>query len=67
MTADDVRKLLKTACDKAGSLRAWARNNNLSPAYVSDVTLGKRAPGPSICEALGIEAVKPVTAYRKTK
>jgi hypothetical protein len=67
MTADDVRKLLKTACDKAGSLRAWARENHLSAAYVSDVLLGNRQPGPTICEALGIEAVKPVTAYRKTK
>jgi hypothetical protein len=67
MTADDVRKLLKAACDKAGSLRAWARAHDLSAPYVSDVLLGNRAPGPSICQALGIEAVKPATAYRKAK
>jgi hypothetical protein len=67
MTADDVRKLLKTACDKAGSLRRWAQQNDLSAAYVSDVLLGNRQPGPAVCDALGIEAVKSETAYRKAK
>jgi hypothetical protein len=67
MTADDVRKMLSTACGKAGSLRAWAREHDLSAAYVSDVLLGNRLPGPAVCEALGVEAVKSATVYRKTK
>lgn len=57
MTADDVRKMLKRACEKAGSNRAWAAANDVTAAYVSDVLLGRREPGPSICAALGVERV----------
>lgn len=61
----EVRQMLERAVEKAGSLRAWARNNSLSAAYVSDVILGNRKPGPSICLALGVEAVAGQTTYRK--
>ena len=64
MTADDVRSMLKRACETAGSAAAWASDHNLSPAYVSDAINGRRDPGPSICEALGIQAE---TVYRKAK
>jgi DNA-binding transcriptional regulator YdaS (Cro superfamily) len=40
-----------------GNQAAWARDHNLSPAYVSDVINGRREPGPAILEALGIERV----------
>lgn len=62
MTADNVRALLKRSCDAAGSQSAWAKANNATPAYVSDVLAGRREPGPAICEALGIERV---VIYRK--
>jgi hypothetical protein len=63
----EVRQMLERACEKAGSLRAWARNNSVSAAYVSDVILGNRKPGPTICAALGVEAVAGQTTYRKAK
>lgn len=54
MTADEVRAMLSKACEKAGSLRAWAREHKVSAAYVSDVLNGNRTPGPSILEPLGL-------------
>lgn len=66
-TAADVRIMLKVGCDEAGSMRAWARNHKLSAAYVSDVILGRREPGPSVCAVLGLEAVRHETTYRKVK
>ena len=67
MTADDVRQLLRKACDKAGSNRAWAQANDVSPAYVSDVLLRRREPGPAILDPLGLEAIEErrVTYRRK--
>lgn len=56
MTADDVRNLLRKACDKSGSNRAWAKAHDVSPAYVSDVLLKRREPGPAILDPLGLEA-----------
>ncbi len=67
MTAANVRDLLRNACFKEGSLRAWARKHKLSAAYVSDVLLDRRDPGPSICKAFGIEQVRGDTMYRKVK
>ncbi len=66
MNEEDVRKLLRKACDEAGSPRAWALANSLSPSYVGDVLDKSRAPGPSICAALGIEK-STVTTYRKAR
>lgn len=68
MTASDVRAMLKRACEKAGSNRAWALARDLSPAYVGDVLNGRRDPGPAICEALGIERVVVETVtYKKAR
>ena len=59
--------MLRTACEKAGSMRAWARQHQLSAAYVSDVLAERRDPGPAICDIFGIEPVKGETTYRKAK
>lgn len=67
MTADDVRELLRKACEKAGGIRAWARQQKLSAAYVSDVLTERRDPGPSILKAFGIEAIRGEMTYRKTR
>ena len=56
MTEDDVRKLLRKACDTAGSQQAWANANNVSAPYVSDVLCQRREPGPAILSALGLRA-----------
>lgn len=67
MNADAVRGLLERAVGGAGSLREWARRHKLSPAYVSDVLAGRREPGPSICDAFGIEAQRKTTYRKKAK
>jgi hypothetical protein len=53
MTANDVRDLLRTACD--GNQRRWAAANSISAPYVSDVLAGKREPGETILRALGLD------------
>lgn len=52
MTADEVRALLTTAAN--GNVSAWAKQNNISGAYVSDVLAGRREPGEKILQALGL-------------
>jgi hypothetical protein len=64
MTADDVRNLLRRACEQAGTAAAWAKNHDLSAAYVSDTLSRKREPGPAILRALGLTSE---TQYRKAK
>ena len=56
MTIDDVRGLLRKSCRAAGSQQAWAEKHKISPAYVSDVLVERRDPGPAILEALGLRA-----------
>lgn len=59
-TTDEMRAMLRAACEAAGSQIAWAKANGLSSAYVSDVLAGRREPGRSIAEAFGYQ---PVTMY----
>jgi transcriptional regulator with XRE-family HTH domain len=49
----EVVELLRRACAKAGSQRAWARQHGVSVAYVSDVLRGRRDPGKSILAEIG--------------
>lgn len=50
-----VREMLRAACAKEGSQKAWARKHGVSPAYVGDVLSGRREPGEAICEPLKLE------------
>lgn len=61
-TTDRVIEALRKACDGAGSQAAWASQNKISTAYVSDTLNGRRDPGDAILDALGFERV---TLYRK--
>jgi len=45
--------ILENSCRNAGSQRAWADANGLSPAFVSDVLKGKRGVTGRIAESLG--------------
>lgn len=64
MTADDVRNMLRKACEAAGSATAWAEKNDISLQYVSDVLNSRRAPGPKALRALGL--IGEMT-YRRSK
>lgn len=64
MTADDVRKMLRKACDAAGSQKAWAEQAGVTPQYVQDVLSARREPAERICAALGVERV---TTYRRVR
>jgi len=57
MTEADVIARLKAACDVAGSQKAWAAAHNMTAQWVHDVISGRRAPGQSILDALGLERV----------
>jgi hypothetical protein len=57
LTLNDVVALLKKRCEEAGSQRAFAQANNVSPQYIADVLRRKREPGAMILDALGIEKV----------
>lgn len=57
LTEDELRDLLRKACNKAGSQSTWADTAGVSSVYVSDVLNQKRAPGDSILRALGYSRV----------
>ena len=62
ISTDEMRQVLREACEVAGSQSAWAKANGLSSAYVSDVLAGRREPGKSIAQVFGYE---PVTMYKE--
>lgn len=53
-TADEVRALLRAACNEAGSARKWANANGVSDSHVSRFLDGQYMPGPRIEKALGL-------------
>lgn len=64
MATSEVITLLREKIARAGSATAWARENKISPAYVSDALSGHRQPGKRILGALGVECVK---VYRRVR
>ena len=57
MTLDEVLALLLAECEKVKTRAAWAKAHGVSPTYVSDVLMGRREPGQSILDALGLERI----------
>jgi hypothetical protein len=57
MGTEDFIKLMRT---KQGnrSLREFARSLNVSAAYLSDIYLGNRLPGPAVANPLGYNCAK---------
>lgn len=53
LSEEQVRDLIRQRCN--GNAAKWAQTNKISPAYVSDVLNGRRAPGQKILDALNIE------------
>jgi hypothetical protein len=62
MNTDTVRDSLRKACEDAGCAADWAKANEISAAYVSDVLNGRKEPGEKILRALGL---KRVVEYRR--
>lgn len=54
LTEADVREQVEALVVKAGSMRALAREWEMSPAYLGDFLNGRRAPGPQILKPLGL-------------
>lgn len=50
----ELRAMIRSACEKAGSQAAFARQIDVSPAYVSDVMGGYRRIGPDFLKAVGV-------------
>ncbi len=57
-TEKQMRQLLRHACDKAGSQRAFAQANDVSPQYVGAILTGDKEMSSKIGEALGYKKVK---------
>lgn len=69
LTKADVVRALRTAIHLVGGSQArWAAQHQLSRAYVNDVLIGKRDPGPAVLDALGLEKIPPAPPkYRRKK
>lgn len=65
MNGDSVIKCLGSAIKAEGSLRKWAKRHGLSPAFVSDVMLGRRKPSEKILTPLGIVREDREPFYRR--
>jgi hypothetical protein len=59
----DVRAAFLAALGEAGGVRRLARRWRLSPAFISDVHLGRRHYGPHILKRLGFKAVRHPPTY----
>lgn len=53
MTADELRKRVWTACEAAGSRRAFAKAHGISPVYLGEILNGTREPGPLLLRVMG--------------
>jgi hypothetical protein len=61
LNVGEVRDLIRDEIADWGSQKALAQRIGISPAYLSDVLLMRRDPGPKIAEYFELEAV---TFYR---
>jgi hypothetical protein len=55
VTAEEVRMLLRDACDSAGGQAAWCKIHGISTAFVNDVLQDRREPSGLVLFALGLE------------
>jgi hypothetical protein len=57
MDDEHVLRLLRAACKNAGSQAQWAREHGVAQQYISAVLNRRRAPGPQVLAALGLERI----------
>lgn len=60
MTEAQVIERIRKEADRAGSLRALAREWGVTHNYLSFVTRGIQPPGPTVLKKLGLRRVKTV-------
>jgi hypothetical protein len=65
MTESEVRRDVRIYIERAGSLRALAKQWGVCPALLSDLMNGRRRPGPKILKPMGLRVVKTIT-YERT-
>jgi transcriptional regulator with XRE-family HTH domain len=63
LSAQDIVSVMKRE-QGSRSMRAFARDLGLSVAYLSDFYHGRRLPGPSILNYLGMEKVETEATYK---
>ena len=61
MNESQVIDRVRREVERAGSMRALAREWGVSPPYLSDVLNRRRTPGPSVLVPLGLRRVRKVT------
>ena len=54
LNADDVRAMLREACEKAGSQTAWCAEHGFTNPFVCMVLKGRAQPTTRIASALGL-------------
>lgn len=57
---DEVLNAIRGHVTRAGSLRALGRKWKVTPAYLSDILLGSRKPGPKVLKHMKLVAVREV-------
>lgn len=57
MSADEFRSYVAEECRKAGGQLRYAESVNISQSYLSAFLKGRQDPGPSFCEAVGVEKI----------
>lgn len=57
LSVEDVIGMIRERVEEAGSMRAYAREIGVSPAYLHDALNGNRLPGPAILAGLGLTRV----------
>ena len=67
MSGAEVIKLMRAEIARAGSVKVLAHEWKVAPAYLADLSRGRRVPGPKILRALGLERVKTVTYQPRKK
>jgi hypothetical protein len=65
MTYEQFKEQMKRQKKKYKTWAAWAKEIDVSTAYISDVWKGRRDPGEKLLKAMGLERVVEYRAIRK--
>jgi hypothetical protein len=68
ISEEALRELFRKEIAIAGGTRKLAKLWKVSAAFISDISLGRRRPGPKILKRMGYERVSlTITNYKYTK